>query len=80
MMEEMTFEKALMQLEKIVTKMEKGQLKLEESLALYEQGVKLTAFCQKELESAKLKIETLSAQSGQEQKDGEGSHDGEPSE
>jgi exodeoxyribonuclease VII small subunit len=70
-MEEMTFEKALVQLEKIVSKMEKGQLKLEESLALYEQGVKLTVYCQRELDQAKLKIETLSAESPAASKDGE---------
>lgn len=58
-MEKMTFETAIEELEKVVAKMEKGQLELEESLKLYEQGVGLARFCQKELNGAKLKIEQI---------------------
>lgn len=43
-------------LQQIVEKLEAGSLPLEESLKLYEEGVKLTAFCDKELKGAKLKI------------------------
>ncbi len=46
-------------LQQIVEKLEEGSLPLEESLKLYEEGVKLTAFCDKELKGAKLKISEL---------------------
>lgn len=58
-MENMTFEKALFDLEEIIAKLEKGELSLEQSIEVYEQGVRLTAFCNKELKNAKLKIEEL---------------------
>lgn len=58
-MENMTFEKALLELEEIITVLEKGELSLEQSIEKYEQGVKLTSFCNKELKNAKLKIEEL---------------------
>ncbi|WMJ23032.1 exodeoxyribonuclease VII small subunit [Paludicola sp. MB14-C6] len=65
-MEELTFEKALLQLEELITSLEKGELSLEQSIQVYEQGVKLTAFCNKELKTAKLKIEELKAESKSE--------------
>ena len=43
-MENVTFETAITELEKIVEEMEKGNLPLERALQLYEQGVKYTAF------------------------------------
>lgn len=58
--EKLTFETAIIELEKIVEEMEKGNLSLERSLELYEQGVKYTAFCKKELAKAQLKLEELS--------------------
>ncbi len=58
-MENMTFEKALLDLEEMIVKLEKGELSLEQSIEVYEQGIKLTAFCNKELKNAKLKIEEL---------------------
>ena len=60
-MEKLTFEAAVLELEKIVEEMEKGNLPLERSLELYEQGVKYTAFCRKELVKAQLKLEELTA-------------------
>lgn len=59
MAEKKTFEKALADLQEVVEQLEKGDLSLEKSLTLYEKGVKLTTFCQKELAKAKLKIEEL---------------------
>lgn len=56
---EMNFEKALAELEQIVTKLEKGGLALNESLALFEKGVKLTRFLRSELDKAEKKIEIL---------------------
>ena len=58
-MTELNFEKALADLEKIVEKLEKGGLSLNESLALFEKGVSLSRFLRKELDNAEKKIEIL---------------------
>jgi exodeoxyribonuclease VII small subunit len=57
--EEPTFEQALQQLEQIVQKLEKGELPLEESLALYEDGIRLSRLCHGKLEEAEGKIAML---------------------
>ena len=54
-----TFEAALKQLEEIVQKLEKGELPLEQSLVLYEEGVRLSRLCHAKLEEAEGKIELL---------------------
>ena len=51
----MEFEKN-MRLSEIVSRLEQGDLTLEESVALYEEGVKLSAACSQALEQAKLKV------------------------
>lgn len=53
------FEKALEDLEKIVTAMESGELTLDEALKKYEQGVQLVRACQTKLGEAEKKIEVL---------------------
>ena len=53
------FEDAMKKLEEIVGKMEKGDLPLNESLKLFEEGVKLTRFCSQELHKAERKVELL---------------------
>ncbi|MFH1594465.1 MAG: exodeoxyribonuclease VII small subunit [Candidatus Omnitrophota bacterium] len=58
-MAEQKFENALKELEEIVDRLESGDFSLDESLAKYEEGVKLIRFCQKKLEQAKKKIEIL---------------------
>jgi exodeoxyribonuclease VII small subunit len=58
-MAEKSFEKALAELEDIVAKMEKGGLTLNESLSLFEKGVKLARFLREELEKAEKKTEIL---------------------
>lgn len=55
----MSFENALTELEGIVEKLEKGGLALNESLALFEKGVKLARFLRTELERAEKKIDIL---------------------
>ncbi len=55
----LSFEKALGDLEKIVERMEKGELTLNESLALFEKGVKLARFLRHELDKAEKKVEIL---------------------
>lgn len=55
----MTFEKALAELEQIVAKLEKEGVSLNESLALFEKGVKLARFLRGELDKAERKVEIL---------------------
>ncbi len=56
---EKSFEEALAELEALVQKLEQGELSLEESMKVYEQGVQLTAYCNNRLKNARLKIEEL---------------------
>ena len=58
-MTQKSFEKALEELESIVEKMEAGESSLDESLALFEKGVKLAKFLQGELGKAEKKVEIL---------------------
>lgn len=60
-MEDLSFEEALQELEQTVARLEAGDLTLEESLALFEQGQKLSAHCQYVLEQAQLRVEVLTA-------------------
>ncbi len=53
------FESSLNELEQIVGKLERGELKLEESLQLFERGVALTKQCRQSLETAELKVKQL---------------------
>ena len=56
---EKTFESALGELEAIVRKLENGDLDLEESLKLFEKGVKLSRECRERLTRAERRIEVL---------------------
>jgi len=58
-MAEVSFDRALERLEEIVELLETGQLELEQSLALFEEGVKLSVFCQKELRKTDGKVQRL---------------------
>ena len=53
---DLTFEQAFAELEESVRTLERGDLPLEESLALYERGQELAAYCAKLLDDAQLKI------------------------
>jgi exodeoxyribonuclease VII small subunit len=53
------FEEALQKLEAIVSKMEEGDLPLEEALEAFEEGVKLAKFCTTKLDEAERKVEKL---------------------
>ncbi len=55
----MDFEKKLTRLEEIVQKMEKGDLSLEQSLKMFEEGVSLSRECQKQLSAAETKVKKL---------------------
>src|SRR5215212_7873205 len=54
-----SFEASLMTLEKIVRELERGDLPLERSLELFEEGVRLSRECQERLNSAERRIELL---------------------
>ena len=58
---EWTFEKAMTRLEQIVSVLESGRCTLDESLKLFEEGTKLTAYCSKALKTAEQKIVKLTA-------------------
>jgi exodeoxyribonuclease VII small subunit len=53
------FEKALSRLETIVTELEAGELSLDDSLRIFEEGVKLSKTCLKMLDDAERKVEIL---------------------
>lgn len=64
----LSFEKALAELEQIVGKLERGDVPLEESIAIYERGEGLKSHCEKLLQSAEMKVKKIKlGQDGQPQ-------------
>ena len=59
------FEQALEELERLVERLERGDLPLEEALRIFERGVALTRHCQASLKTAQQKVEILLRRSGQ---------------
>ncbi len=59
MAKKMSFEQAMARLESIVSRLEEGNVPLEESIKLYEEGMKLGKICKKMLDEAQLKIKKL---------------------
>lgn len=57
--EEMTFEEAIRELEAVVHRLERGEVALEESIALYERGTRLRERCESKLKDAEAKIEKI---------------------
>ena len=55
----MNFEDAVRELEETVSKLEAGDLTLEEGLALFERGQELASYCNQQLEIAALRVEQL---------------------
>lgn len=53
------FEDSLKQLETIVNQLEKGDLPLEESIKLFEEGIRLSSVCKDELDAAEGKVQVL---------------------
>ena len=62
--EKISFENALEKLEGHVRTLEQGELTLDESLAIFEEGMKLARFCGKKLDEAEQKIEVLLVKNG----------------
>ena len=65
-MSTLTFEKAIEKLSAVVTQLESGNLPLEKSLKLYEEGITLSSFCEEELKKAELRIRELKPQQTEE--------------
>ena len=64
------FEKSLRELEKLVERMERGDLSLEASLEHFEKGVQLSRACQQALREAEQKVEILMQKNGQDDQAG----------
>ncbi len=56
-----TFEDSMTELENVVSKLEAGDVTLDDSLKLFEQGIKLAKSCQKKLDEAEKKVKILTA-------------------
>lgn len=56
---QMSFEEAFAELEATVTRLERGDLSLEESIALFERGQALATYCNVQLDTAELKVRQL---------------------
>lgn len=63
--EALSFEAALKELEGIVARLEQGQVDLEDSIALYERGQVLKAYCESKLKAAEMRLEKLVQNGGQ---------------
>ncbi len=69
MKQKMTFEQAIDRLAEIVQQMESGKAPLDDTLKLYEEGVKLAAFCDEKLKNAEQSVQTVTAQEVQDGKE-----------
>ena len=58
-LEKMTFEEAMKELERLVDSLDKGDVSLDEAIAAYDKGSQLKDHCQKKLNEAKMKVETI---------------------
>lgn len=61
---ELSFEEAMAALEQVVGRLERGEVPLEESIALYERGDLLKMHCEAKLKAAEEKVELIRAQEG----------------
>jgi exodeoxyribonuclease VII small subunit len=57
--EDLTFEEAFAELERIVSRLEDGGLTLEENLVVFERGRALAAYCSQQLDEAELKVKQM---------------------
>lgn len=57
--EDLSFEAALKELEQIVSRLEQGEVELEDSIALYERGQALKVHCEKKLKAAESRLEKI---------------------
>ena len=59
MLDKMTFEEAMNELENLVESLDKGDVSLDQAIAAYDRGSQLKDHCQKKLNEAKMKVETI---------------------
>ena len=59
MLDKMTFEEAMNELENLVESLDKGDISLDQAIAAYDRGSQLKDYCQKKLNEAKMKVETI---------------------
>jgi exodeoxyribonuclease VII small subunit len=64
--ESLTFEQSMLELEALVTKMEQGDLPLENALQNFERGIVLARHSQQKLKDAEQKVQILTTQNGQQ--------------
>ena len=69
--DEVKFEEAMSRLEQIVSDLERGKCDLDESLGLFEEGVKLVKLCSAKLENAAQKVKILTAEGKESDDEGE---------
>ena len=58
-LEKLTFEEAMKELELLVDSLDKGDISLDKAIAAYDRGSQLKDHCQKKLNEAKMKVETI---------------------
>ena len=58
-LEKMTFEDAMNELENLVNALDKGDVSLDKAISAYDRGSKLKDHCEKKLHEAKMKVETI---------------------
>ena len=58
-LDKMTFEEAMNELENLVESLDKGDISLDQAIAAYDRGSQLKDHCQKKLNEAKMKVETI---------------------
>jgi exodeoxyribonuclease VII small subunit len=64
--ESLTFEQSMQELETLVTRMEHGDLPLEDALQSFERGIQLARHSQQKLKDAEQKVQVLTSQNGQQ--------------
>ena len=65
-LDKMSFEDAMKELEKLVDSLDKGDVSLDEAITAYDRGSQLKDYCEKKLNEAKMKIETIQSSDKEE--------------
>lgn len=65
--EQRPFEEVLKELEQVAAQMERGDLPLDDAIAAFEKGIRLSAYCRKKLDEAEGKIQRLTREAGLEE-------------
>ena len=58
-LKKLTFEKAMKELEELVDSLDKGDVSLDEAIAAYDRGSQLKDYCERKLQEAKMKVDTI---------------------